>query len=139
MVRARTQYDSILYGYAFRYQWMWYNGIPTYMLTEPDAVTLIVWKDYNCKGWNYIAQDPTGFDTSQVSDITDVAGTLRYYGVSTDIWGTAHDMMNKLQAKAAFSFGGYTVIMSQDNDAQYYGRICRKEDFFYQTNQLGVL
>lgn len=24
-----SSYDTILYGYAFRSQWMWYNGVPT--------------------------------------------------------------------------------------------------------------
>lgn len=49
-------YDTVLYGYAFKNQWMWYNGVPVtvhVIFGIPNAlVTLIVWKDYNCLNWN---------------------------------------------------------------------------------------
>ena len=47
-----TGYDAILYGYAFNNHWMWYNGVPSKNVN--DLVTLIVWKDYNCKDWKKI-------------------------------------------------------------------------------------
>ena len=43
--------DAIIYGYAFRGHWLWFNG-----LVNPNDnskfMTYIIWKDYNCIQWN---------------------------------------------------------------------------------------
>lgn len=48
LVTEKLGFDAILYGYAFRNQWMWYNGVPNTYLSS-RTITLIVWKDYNCR------------------------------------------------------------------------------------------
>lgn len=51
-VMSQSEYEVILYGYAYNNQWMWFNGVPnTVWIT--DIVTLIVWKDYNCQAWYF--------------------------------------------------------------------------------------
>jgi hypothetical protein len=43
-----TNFDSVVFGYAFRDHWMWYNG---YAMDDGHYVSFIIWKDYNCNGW----------------------------------------------------------------------------------------
>lgn len=45
--------DAILYGYAFREHWFWYNGHP---MTDNRYVGFVIWKDYNCN--TYITYNP---------------------------------------------------------------------------------
>ncbi len=52
VIKSTTQRDTILYGYAFRDHWMWYNG---YTLDGLIILGFIIWKDYNCQGWNDVA------------------------------------------------------------------------------------
>jgi hypothetical protein len=46
-----TNSDSVVFGYAFRDHWMWYNGYPT---NDGYYVSFIIWKDYNCITWGTI-------------------------------------------------------------------------------------
>lgn len=41
-------YDQILYGYAFRDHWMWFNG---FKMDDGYYVNFVLWKDYNCVNW----------------------------------------------------------------------------------------
>ena len=34
--------DGVVYGYAFRHQWLWHNNYGT------NGRTYVIWKDYNC-------------------------------------------------------------------------------------------
>jgi hypothetical protein len=43
--------DSVVYGYAFRDHWMWYNG---FLMDDGALVAFIIWKDYNCVTWSTI-------------------------------------------------------------------------------------
>jgi hypothetical protein len=43
-----TSSDTVVYGYAFRDHWMWYNG---FVMDDGNYVSFIIWKDYNCDGW----------------------------------------------------------------------------------------
>lgn len=47
LVKGNKGYDTILYGYAYKDQWMWFNGIP-HPTTSTLDLCIIVWKDYNC-------------------------------------------------------------------------------------------
>lgn len=42
-------YDTVLYAYAFRNQWMWINGIS--IPTTNKILTYLIWKDYSCTRW----------------------------------------------------------------------------------------
>ena len=67
MVITLSQYESILYGYAFRSQWMWYNGVPNTVLPSNTIITLIVWKDYNCQTWANVQTGNGGFSSEHVN------------------------------------------------------------------------
>ena len=133
--------DSILYGYAFRNQWMWYNGVPN--TASGHCVTLIVWKDYNCKDWKNIADgvsEASSFTTAQKNLIMTEIGKMTSDGIKNDVWLTAFTMMDNLNKKTEFSSGGYSggysVIFNQD-DPYVYGRVCRVGDgFFYSYPEL---
>ncbi len=43
-IEQLTPSDSILYGYAFRRHWMWYNDYQV----STKSINFIIWKDYNC-------------------------------------------------------------------------------------------
>lgn len=40
--------DSVVYGYAFREHWMWFNG---FRMDDGRYCSFIIWKDYNCDKW----------------------------------------------------------------------------------------
>jgi hypothetical protein len=42
--------DAIVYGYAFRDHWMWYNGF----VNGATKLAFVIWKDYNCITWHSI-------------------------------------------------------------------------------------
>ena len=46
IVKSIEPYDTILYAYAYKDQWMWINGIP--IPTTSNILTYIIWKDYSC-------------------------------------------------------------------------------------------
>jgi hypothetical protein len=50
-ITDKSNSDSVVYGYAFRDHWMWYNG---YAMNDGSFVSFIIWKDYNCNGWTTI-------------------------------------------------------------------------------------
>jgi hypothetical protein len=50
-IADKSNSDSVVYGYAFRDHWMWYNG---FLMDDGYYVSFIIWKDYNCKGWTSI-------------------------------------------------------------------------------------
>ena len=51
--RATSYNDVVLYGYAFRNHWMWFNGYTDPSISE-TMFSFVVWKDYNCKDWKTI-------------------------------------------------------------------------------------
>ena len=60
-----NNYDSVLYGYAFRRHWFWLNG-----WKRPDGyyLSFIIWKDYNCV--NVITIDDTSMSSYSSSMTT---------------------------------------------------------------------
>jgi hypothetical protein len=88
--------DTILYGYAFKDHWLWYNG---FKMNDGKYLGFIVWKDYNCqtyisyKGYaqtvrnSFTSTDQTVLDTA----LTTVKANWRW----DDPW------------KAAFSYVDY--------------------------------
>ena len=43
--------DVVLYGYAFRNHWMWFNGYTDSRIASA-SFSFVIWKDYNCQVWN---------------------------------------------------------------------------------------
>ena len=52
-VKTIASSDTVVYGYAFREHWMWYNG---FKLLN-NVYSFVIWKDYNCQNWGYIGDD----------------------------------------------------------------------------------
>ena len=66
MMVTLSEYDAVVYGYAFKNQWMWYNGVPNPDLGTNFIGTIIVWKDYNCQDWKSISDyGSSSFDSIQ--------------------------------------------------------------------------
>lgn len=59
-ISDKTNADTVLYGYAFRDHWMWYNGV---MLDSGYFMAFIIWKDYNCINWYSHNCNTVEFDT----------------------------------------------------------------------------
>lgn len=108
---------------------MWFNGVPNSVLGASSIATLIVWKDYNCQNWNYIAEEPTAFLSAEQTKIQSVVNTITYSDINDDIWGTA---LNLIKGVEGYFSGAYTVIMSQDPYPFFYGHVCRVGAKFYE-------
>jgi hypothetical protein len=81
---AKGLVDSVLYGYAFNGHWYWYNGYDN----GKYYFAIIIWKDYNCHGWQTVNTTLSGFSTSQKTQIeTAVLAQSGKYG--TNIWNIA--------------------------------------------------
>ena len=130
LVITASLYDSILYGYAFRSQWMWYNGVPNSVLPSNKIATLIVWKDYNCQAWSNIQTGYGGFSSDKIVLMGGVLYQLSYQDFINNIWETAFNFIEGINGKSEFSSSVFTVVMSQDPDAAYYGTICLKDNYF---------
>jgi hypothetical protein len=88
--------DTVLYGYAFKDHWFWYNG---YKMNDGYYVSFIIWKDYNCQ--TYITFDPTkdsystftGADATAITNaINSLKGSWRY----DDPWKAAQGLVDYL-------------------------------------------
>ena len=90
--------DTILYGYAFRDQWMWFNALPQVSLRGRIA-SLVVWKDYNCQTWKYIADGDSAssaFSAFQKMLIETEIGKITENDLLNDVWRVAYTMMTNL-------------------------------------------
>lgn len=52
--------DAVLYGYAFRGHWMWFNGLPN-PVNSGLFMSYIIWKDFNCIEWRRLNSTSIGF------------------------------------------------------------------------------
>ena len=43
-IKTTSAWDSVVYGYAFNNQWMWYNDYRV----NGVVLAFVIWKDYNC-------------------------------------------------------------------------------------------
>lgn len=48
---------TVLYGYAFRGHWLWFNDYT-------NTATVIIWKDYNCDLWADVDQYNVGYSSA---------------------------------------------------------------------------
>lgn len=100
-------------------------------------VTMIVWKDYNCRDWKNIADgfpsESSSLTGTQKSAIMAELQKMTTSGITNDVWGTTFIMMENLRQNSAFSSGGFTALMAQDGIGYLYGRICRVGDNFYNS------
>jgi hypothetical protein len=118
---ARENVDSVLYGYAFRDHWMWFNG---YAMDDGYYVGFIIWKDYNCLAWNTIREldfsADTTFDATTNALITAAFTNFKSHATYGNVWVTAEDFVAFLiNSNAAFqgSDKAFTLIMSESLNA----------------------
>jgi hypothetical protein len=138
-----TNSDSVVYGYAFRDHWMWYNG---FLMNDGYYVSFIIWKDYNCIISSTIDSNSLASNLANSFDVTTqnaIYSGVAAYSVSAssnylDIWSTAYGVIPYL-INFDSTFQGdkaYTVIMSQSNNVRYYASFCAKS--FYYNTQLNI-
>lgn len=134
LISGEVGYDTILYGYAFRNQWMWHNGItiPGYAFVE---YAIIVWKDYNCQTWSQLPElmNQMTFTTNQVNLIKAETAKVTSDQITNNIWGAAHTLVTAIEQKSDFLTGGYTIIMGQRNSYSAFGYICMVSGHFYDS------
>jgi hypothetical protein len=141
-----TNSDSVLYGYAFRDHWMWYNG---FLMNDGYYVSFIIWKDYNCNGWASINHNTLTMQVYQgVNTFPTATNGLVYqfltnFGVNReeDPWGAAGTFLTSLQ-NSNVAFQGqdkaYTVIISQSISAVYFAKVCALYYAYDQAYNLGI-
>jgi hypothetical protein len=120
--------DSVLYGYAYNDHWYWYNGYQSGRL----YYAIIIWKDYNCDGWQTIdGTQPSGFDSDRKNQIV---ATIQEQSAKFDIniWNIADDFMTSLKNKNLFpeTKYGFSVVMSSHANS-IWARICVVGTNFY--------
>lgn len=86
-------YDSVLYGYAFRGQWIWFNGL-TNPTNSANSIAITVWKDYNCQTRTYLQRDTTKstFSSAQQAVIKTETTKIKDL-IENDVWGAAHTLI----------------------------------------------
>lgn len=52
-IKTTSADDTVLYGYAFKHQWMWYNDYQV----NGVVLAFVIWKDYNCQGWQTVGKN----------------------------------------------------------------------------------
>jgi hypothetical protein len=125
-------YDTVMYGYGFNGHWFWFNGVK---LNNADYASFIIWKDYNCFQWMTFDPFASGFKPWTFTNaIYGSMSTTLKGGKSGrdayDIWLVAKDLQEKVVTASNLLFPdnlAYTVIASQNNNAQFYGRFCIKD------------
>lgn len=122
IAKSPANYDTIVYGYAFRNHWMWINGVSIHSDTT-NVLAYIIWKDYNCQAWSVFSGLLTSISTFTEDQRIDMY-TYAFSGVETDVWGAAYAFVEFLNAKSSFSSGAYTVVMSQYATAIIRGYVC---------------
>jgi hypothetical protein len=144
-VTDKSNSDSVVYGYAFRDHWMWYNG---YLMDDGKYVSFIIWKDYNCNGWasinsNKIATMPSsGINTFPPETNSLVYSFINSWGTeqSDDPWGVSVSLITQLQNfDAAFQGNdkAYTIIVSQSYYARYFAKVCALGYIYYMGYSIG--
>ena len=63
-------WDTVLYGYAFRQHWMWYNGY-TVAGSSGKYYSFVIWKDYNCVAWHSVGDSDFIADSSASAPLKD--------------------------------------------------------------------
>jgi hypothetical protein len=87
-ITTGTNGDSVLYGYAFRDHWMWYNG---FLMDDGYYVSFIIWKDYNCITWithNDMVDGQSTFDAATTDLIKSAISNFASQVDKSDVWRT---------------------------------------------------
>jgi hypothetical protein len=136
----------VVYGYAFRDHWMWYNG---FLMNDGYYVSFIIWKDYNCNGWASInsnlvvKMENYGINTFPSETNSLVFSFINQWGndQKDDPWGVAVNCITSLQAYDAAFQGNdkaYTIIVSQSSSTWYFGKVCALGYIYYMGYNIGA-
>lgn len=127
-------WDTIVYGYAYKYQWMWYNGY-TVGPSPTKFYSFIVWKDYNCKTWHSIGNSnftasigPSDMFYMSLDNAITAGFPSRSNAAYDDIWRIGFNLGDYLNHNVP---GAFTVVASQAGasgtsltPSTLYARIC---------------
>lgn len=130
--KSNEKFDAILYGYAFRDHWMWINGLSLLSFSNPSSTityygTILIWKDYNCKGWltlNVLSDNQGTFTSNPNTAINDFMSN--YAPIYGEIWDVAWKAVTYLETSATDFKGdhAYTMVASQGINCYYFGQVC---------------
>lgn len=125
--------DSVLYGYAFRDHWFWYNG---YKTTDGTQYAFIIWKDYNCDPSNWVSYNSLfGSASSNYDQTTNGALTMGLASLKvntnhmSNVWQYGKILLDYFEGSSLFSNAAWTVLLSEDAMTYYFGRFCAKKYF----------
>ena len=120
--------DGLVYGYAFRGQWLWHNNY------GPKGYTYIIWKDYNCMSkldWSDTAQRGTGGSTNvNVTNlINDMAAHIESEATSLnfaldDVWRVTKAFNEKLESEAEVQAATTLSIKVTSSVSFFSAQIC---------------
>lgn len=115
--------DSVVYGYAFRDHWIWFNNY------NDSSISYIIWKDYNCYGWQTVGlglKQSSYFSTTstfvtsfktKVQSLLTATPTL-----GSDPWKMTYDSVEWLNQQ--YSSEAYSGVGINDEITNYNGRFC---------------
>lgn len=116
-----SQYNDVLvYGYAYKNHWMWFNGYAHDSLS--NIYSFVVWKDYNCQTWKNLGTNPpsanrlTGFSPIQQKMMMSFVNGISSSEVLNDPWTLAKKLVDRVQASSDFVVSNdraYSIIFQQ--------------------------
>lgn len=123
--------DTVVYGYAFRNHWMWYNG---YTMQDGFFVSFIIWKDYNCDHYyefNSNIPPALNYDLDSAAELNTFTSEQIATWTYEEPWLAAFSYVDTLQKKSGFEGKAFSMIMSQSNQAYWFASVCIV-GFYYQ-------
>lgn len=85
-----TNVDAVVYGYAFRGHWLWFNGLPN-PNNGGQYMTYIIWKDYNCIEWRFMNSTFTGFTNEEYTVLVGKTAPITVTQINNDPWSAAYN------------------------------------------------
>lgn len=131
--------DAVVYGYAFRNHWLWFNGVP-----HPENSSLfmsyIIWKDYNCFNWIKVGTTGGSFSTNQFNVILALKNAISANQIINDLWNTAYNYVVAIESNSNFANTAFSAIITQDPTPSYGGYCCtRNQISFTNVGTFGSL
>lgn len=109
---------------------MWFNGYTTPSISRTQF-SFVIWKDYNCQGWQTVGQNglASSFSSGQRNKIKGwISSVATEQLIINDPWTVAKRIVDAVQADADFVVAdnhAYSVVLHQDYDwTMAYGRVC---------------
>jgi alpha-amylase/alpha-mannosidase (GH57 family) len=117
-------------------------------MDDGNYVSFIIWKDYNCNGWNTIdyksvlmtVRGSVNTFPSATHDLANNFANFFATDQSDDPWAVAVSFITQLQNfDAAFQGNdkAFTVVLSQSYNARYFAKVCASGYVYNPSQTLG--